>query len=405
MKIVLCGFGTEGPLRNILALSLALRSAGHEPIVCAPPDFSHLFSRQEIPFCPVGFDFRKMMEEESKKINPVKFIGVINNFAFNYVQAQFNGVLETARKGADLIIAIGLDYSGRSVADYLKIPYRYISNLPTFYESKEHVPLMFPFPKLPKSVNYVLWKLSNFSLGLYFGNKINKVRQLHQMEKVADLNKYLTDDSILCEDNHLVQMPADVGVKYTQIPYLHLKEENELDAGLVKFIEKGPAPIYIGFGSMTDGAPEKTKEILQKLIDQRRFRMVISKGWAKLGLDNRDQNVFFVDNVPHLKLFPKMSIIIHHGGAGTFNAAAWSGISQIIVPHIIDQFYWGRRSYELKIGPKPIPRTRLSFRNLLGAIEEVSSNKDIQNNAKILAEKLQKRDGIREAIAIIEKIE
>ncbi len=402
MKIILGVFGSVGDVRPALALSLALRKAGHEPIICAPPNFRDLFSQSELPFYPIAFDSRKMMEEELKKItNPVKFYRMLNKFQYSFTWGQFNDLVKVAENGADLIMATGLCI-GSTVADYLKIPFRYYTSIPNFFVSKYHVPVNLPVQKLPKCVNIVLWKLSRLAFKRFMGKYISKIRVLHKLRE----GNYLNEESILCADRDLVQMPADVRQKYTQVGYWHLNEETELDAELVQFIEKGPAPIYIGFGSMTDGSPDKTKEILQKLIDLQRFRLVISKGWAKLGVGVDDnENVYLVDNVPHLKLFPKMALIIHHGGSGTVNAAARSGIPQIIVPHIMDQFYWGRLIYELKIGPRPIPRTRLTFKKLLGAIEEVMAGKDIQNNAEQLGEKLRKSDGIKDTIAIIEAID
>ena len=400
MKIILCVFGSVGDVRPTLALGLALRNAGHEPIICAPPNFRDLFSQSEIPFYPIAFDSRKMMEEELKRFNnPVKFFSLLHKFQYDFTWGQFNDLLKVAGNGADLIMATGLCI-GSTVADYLKIPFRYYTSIPNFFISKYHVPVNLPFQRLPKSVNIVLWKLSRLAFKRFMGKDIGKIRELHKLRK----GNYLNEESILCEDPDLVRMPADVRQKYTQVGYWHLNEETELDAGLAEFIEKGPAPIYIGFGSMTDHKPEKSQKILQQLIDLHRYRFVISKGWANLGVGVDDEDVYMVDHVPHLKLFPKMSMIIHHGGAGTVNTTARSGIPQIIVPHVLDQFYWGRRIYELKIGPKPIRRTSLTFKKLMDAIEEVSANKDMQNNAKELGAKLRKRDGIKEAVAIIEKI-
>jgi vancomycin aglycone glucosyltransferase len=42
--------------------------------------------------------------------------------------------------------------------------------------------------------------------------------------------------------------------------------------------------------------------------------------------------------------------VVHHGGAGTTTTATRAGAPQVIVPHIADQPYWGRRVTELGIG-------------------------------------------------------
>ena len=63
-----------------------------------------------------------------------------------------------------------------------------------------------------------------------------------------------------------------------------------------------------------------------------------------------------VDDVPHELLFPRMAAIVHHGGAGTTSVAAWAGVPQLVVPHLLDQFYWGGRVAQLGLGPSLLPR-------------------------------------------------
>ncbi len=46
-----------------------------------------------------------------------------------------------------------------------------------------------------------------------------------------------------------------------------------------------------------------------------------------------------------------MAAAIHHGGAGTTPTTAISGIPQIIVPHILDQYYWGHQVHQSYLGP------------------------------------------------------
>jgi hypothetical protein len=62
---------------------------------------------------------------------------------------------------------------------------------------------------------------------------------------------------------------------------------------------------------MTDKDPAKTKQLLQEIIDSQQFRIILSKGWAEMGIERTNHNTFLVDYVPHSKLFPKMAGIVH----------------------------------------------------------------------------------------------
>ena len=77
-------------------------------------------------------------------------------------------------------------------------------------------------------------------------------------------------------------------------------------------------------------------------------RVIICKFWEEPSEFSNSTDVFFIRRYPHLKLFPNMAAVIHHGGAGT---TAISGIPQIIVPHILDQYYWGYQVYQSYLGP------------------------------------------------------
>ncbi|MEZ4508892.1 MAG: glycosyltransferase [Eubacteriales bacterium] len=47
-----------------------------------------------------------------------------------------------------------------------------------------------------------------------------------------------------------------------------------------------------------------------------------------------------------------MSLIVHHGGAGTTAEALRAGKPNVIVPFIVDQQFWGRRVQALGAGSR-----------------------------------------------------
>ena len=104
-----------------------------------------------------------------------------------------------------------------------------------------------------------------------------------------------------------------------------------------------------------------------------------------------------------LKLFPHMAAVIHHGGAGTTASSAVSGVPQIIVPHILDQYYWGHQIYQSKLGPKPIWRSQLTAKKLAAAIRECLSNQQIRKRAKEASEAIREKNSLEIAVREILK--
>jgi sterol 3beta-glucosyltransferase len=95
-----------------------------------------------------------------------------------------------------------------------------------------------------------------------------------------------------------------------------------------------------------------------------------------------------------------MAGIIHHGGSGTTHNAARSGQPQAIIPQMLDQYFWGKRIFDLGIGPKPVPQTSLTKRKLVKILRELSHPYHRRQAREVSS--LMRLDGIR---SIADKIE
>jgi len=101
-------------------------------------------------------------------------------------------------------------------------------------------------------------------------------------------------------------------------------------------------------------------------------RALVSKGWGGLGSKDMSlpENVFMLDNCPHDWLFPRVSCVVHHGGAGTMAAGIAAGKPTIIVPFFGDQPFLGDMVARAGAGSAPIPHKKLTAKRLAAAINE-----------------------------------
>lgn len=135
-----------------------------------------------------------------------------------------------------------------------------------------------------------------------------------------------------------------------------------------------------------------------KAIRRAGQRMVLARFWDDpLPVDAAD-DLFYIRKYPHLDLFPRMAAIIHHGGAGTTATAAVSGVPQIIVPHTLDQFFWGYRIWKAGVGPKPIPRSHLTSNRLAAAVDRCLKTPRYRQHAGRIALAIQRQDSLSEAV-------
>lgn len=174
-------------------------------------------------------------------------------------------------------------------------------------------------------------------------------------------------------------------------------------AGLETFLAAGPPPLYIGFGSMSASNPSVTAHMVKTALERTGQRGILVRGWSGSLDITSDTTLFLLDKAPHDWLFPRVSCVVHHGGAGTTAAGLRAGKPTLIIPHMADQPFWGQRVHELGVGVKPVPRPNLTIERLADGIHQLTTNSDIRNKANILGEKIRHEDGVTRAIEWIEK--
>ena len=134
-------------------------------------------------------------------------------------------------------------------------------------------------------------------------------------------------------------------------------------------------------------------------------RAVIAGGWAGLETHVKEAgDLITVDNVPHSLIFPKVAAAVHHGGAGTTTAAALAGIPQVLLPHILDQYYWAHRVKVLGLGPTALPIERVTVEVLSDRISRAVNDPLIQERVNRLAPAIAARNGLTAAVKEIEAL-
>lgn len=166
---------------------------------------------------------------------------------------------------------------------------------------------------------------------------------------------------------------------------------------IVSFLDAGPKPIYIGFGSIVVDNPDRLTKTIFEAVNKAGQRALVSKGWGNLGADEVPENILLIGNCPHDWLFRQVSCVIHHGGAGTTAAGLALGIPTIIIPFFGDQQFWGNIVARAGAGPSPIPYKRLNSQNLSDAIHKALET-SILDRAQLIATKMQEESGVRHAV-------
>ncbi len=391
MRIVLAAEGTRGDVYPMLALASKLQDHGHETVLCASPDFAPSAAERGVEFESIGLSVQGFLDANSEAVarGGLRLVQAIRRYT-DVILAHHFQQLPPVTRGADLLLAAGVQTAAASAAEAHGVPYRYVVYCPAIIPSAEHPPAFLPLMGLPPFVNRLLWSVARALFDWGMRPTINRHRADLGLPPVRDLIAHvLSQRPIVAADADLATVPTDAAVSILQLPCLHPWQSDPLPAKLESFLSSGPPPVYFGFGSMTDPNPAATTRTLLDVVSRTGCRAIISEGWAKLGGIALPDHVITAGNVSHTALFPRVSAVIHHGGAGTTTTAARAGVPQILVPHLLDQHYWAHRVQMLGVGPPPVRRTRLTAERMADTLRATLDNELVAERARELGERLR----------------
>jgi sterol 3beta-glucosyltransferase len=174
---------------------------------------------------------------------------------------------------------------------------------------------------------------------------------------------------------------------------------------LQAFLDAGPPPAFLSFGSMFNLDVERTTKVVAMLgeaVERAGARGLIQAPEAVLRAAPVRANVHYLARAPHVHLFPRCSMIVHHGGAGTTQSALLAGKPSIVVPHAADQFYWGDVLYRRGAGVKPLRATALTPERLSARIQDVVRKPELATRAGVIGRALAGERGAERAATLIE---
>ncbi|MHC3467823.1 glycosyltransferase [Streptomyces sp. 7R007] len=350
MRVVLTTWGSRGDVEPLAALGVRLRELGAEVRVCAPPDeeFVTLLDRVGLELVPLGPTVGSVVRGERPPTAADAF-----RLAPELVAARF-GTLTAAAEGADLLLATGLMPSGaHSVADKLGIRYAFACFHPFGLPSKHFPPGRRPgTPSSPDETDLkVLWRQDDQRVNALYLEAENSHRDALGLPPLESVRDYAFDGlALLAADPVLAPWQHLTDLDLVQTGAWFLPEARPLPDDLEAFLGAGEPPVYVGFGSMAMQAAPDLARVTVEAVRAHGRRVLLSRGWAGLAAVDDGADCFVAGETDHQALFPRVAAVVHHGGAGTTQAAARAGAPQVVVPQIADQPSWARRVAELGIG-------------------------------------------------------
>jgi sterol 3beta-glucosyltransferase len=397
MKIVIPAMGSRGDVQPYLNLSQGLQAAGHEVILATNPTLLPLVTTHGVQGQAVGPPVD--MGEVGARLMAQSFnnmwIGMVRvmQFGAKLIEEAYPDVLDVCR-GADLIITTDTT-SGIAEAENLGIPWISV----TLQPGRIPVP-----PDSPSIFQRTFFNL----IGKLMVAPTNRFRARVGAPPAEDISSIMSRRMILLPVSRHISPPDP---RWPNQVYLtgYWFSPGQVDWSpphdLLEFLSSGDPPIAVSLGVMSLSGVQARQgaQIVLRALRENGLRAII-QGWDA-SLQDLSADIYHAGPMPHDWLFERVSAVVHHGGFGTTAAVLRSGTPGIVVPHIIDQFYWGQRVFELGTGPKYISRGKLNAQKLALALKQALEDGDLRQKAFALGEAIRAEpDGVKTAVQLIEGI-
>ncbi|CAG8039355.1 unnamed protein product [Penicillium nalgiovense] len=439
LNIVIQVIGSRGDIQPFIALGKELKAIGHRVRFATHPTFRRFVLSSSLEFFSIGGDPTELM---SFMVNNSGLLPNVRAIRSGSIQKRrhdmrqiidgcwhscfetgdgthlhqikedlWNDTVDYRRRPfvADAIIANPPSLAHIHCAQRLGVPLHIMFTMP--WSPTQYFPHPLAITHLqdckPSIANFLSYVIVEILIWEGLGDLLNKFRKVCLSLDPLDT---ITASSLI----HRLQIPCTYFWSPTLLPkppdwfenidvcgfnFLPSQTDYTPPQEITAFLEAGPVPIYVGFGSIVVDSQTKLRRIVLKAIKDAGQRAIISKGWANFGVENTEfsENVLIIGNVPHDWLFQHVSCVIHHGGAGTTAAGLALGRPTVIIPFFGDQHFWGKVVARAGAGPAPIPYRQLTAEKLTDAII-TALEPLIQGKSEDIRDKMQYESGVRDGV-------
>lgn len=422
MNILLVAIGSRGDIQPYVALGVAMVNSGHTVTVCASATFADSVRTHGLAYAHMGDGFialMKSLEGRSGLERMGSISGALRTAANLMSQVgplQQEMLMDVWRSVEQLrpdIIVFHPKLPGvADIADALDIPAIVAPLFPQVVPTAT-----FPavgFPDVPLGVAYrrftyrIVEAVTNWiSIGAIraWRRDSGLGRRPNVLGLLQDQNGY---QRLVLHGFSPVLCPPPDDWPATSVVTGHWPLPSDgrwkPPQALCEFLDAGPPPVYVGFGSMAGRNPKRLTALVVEALVHSGHRGVLATGWGGLESAALPKSVFSVEAVPHDWLFPRVSAVVHHGGAGTTVAGLLAGRPTVVCPFFADQPFWGARVHALGAGPRPIPQRGLTAMRLSEAITTAVNDPVMLKAALDVQRLLQDECGLQRAASEIERV-
>lgn len=413
MKIGIQTWGSNGDVRPLLALADGLQKAGHQTTLVV----SSIDNQSYQPICEqihiayrqvpdrIEFDMEDFAER-SFRMNPLQWLRALLDEAFFPSEQLIYQAAQALVAENDCVIGHHFLYPLKLAALLQNKPFYSVTFCHAAIPNPSIPP--FGFPDLGKHFNRLSWKLLDAVFNWILKQPLTRLwRESGQTPPDNMLSELLTSqqlnlvavDPVFCRGSEAWQ-PF-----HQSCGFLNLTEDTRYwtwPDSLLAFMEGGPPPVYMTFGSLQQAVPEWSMNLFLRAVELSGCRAIIQTSSTRYQAGSQQGNVYFIGKHPHQPVFARCAAVVHHGGAGTTHTATRSGCPSVVVPFMDEQLFWAKQLRAQGLAGAPLLAKKVTAEALAEALVNVLTNAGYRAQAQRIYPQMQANDGVAKAVTLIE---
>jgi sterol 3beta-glucosyltransferase len=407
MKLVLVTVGTRGDVQPFIVLGRALAARGFDITIATHADYEAWVKASSFGFRPIGGSFKALMESPEGR----EWIESADSLR-KYTETTKRVFVPLLEKWAEDMLAAVEDADAAVLHPYAVCAHYLMEKrgrpsvvVPFFQHSPvsgEGDPLFWPTAPEWGFLRRWLGELTMRSIWALAMDLHQTVRARLELPAFRTKNPW---NELLGPHFPIVHIYSEVlsprprdwpeWAHVTGFIFDDAPPSYEPPAELAAFLDAGPPPLYIGFGSMTGKDPALLARMAVDAVTRTKQRALLASGWGAMARDAVDlpSSIFPIEDVPHAWLFPRVLAVVHHGGAGTTAAGLRAARPTLVTAFFGDQPYFGTRVWRIGAGPRPILKKQLTADTLARGIEDLLGTESYATRSAEIAERLATEDG------------
>jgi len=344
--------------------------------------------------------------------HPLRSATTLGALVYQSMPKEYDAIFAHHEPGSTVLVASGAMFGARIAQEVLGIPLITIILQPVLLRSVHDPPVLSALPRIPRwlplAARRALFRIVDAAADRAFhASGVNAFRSKFGLSKVKKLLK----DWWLSPSRTVGLFPEWYGppmedwptqLRLTSFPlYDERKDGEELTDVIASDLKQNGPPIVVTPGSgMIQGhwffetMMESCLRLNRRAFFLTRYREQLPRKLPAL--------VQCMDYVPFSQLLPHAAALVHPGGIGSASQAMAAGIPQLVVPLVNDQPDNARRIKRLGIGDW-VSRRNFRAKTVSEKLADLLRSQPVADACRMTAEKLRPRDGIANAVALIEE--